>query len=606
MHQQELPEFETDWWAEASRKHWSEIYPEIHLHTLGAIGTPVIKAWEAAILLAATGDKSLIEPVRRVLLHYTHYSFFARHPDVGLNWAVWGIRAMCAYDVVAEYLTEKERELVDDFMRRLYEAVAENNAWWQAENPGGLYNNHYAWHNLIIGTYGLLYGQSDLVDQAIYSDQGFRDLIEQGSRDDGLWFESSLNYQFTAVVAIAYFAQLLSNAEHPLDLWTHEFANGRSLARLFTGPVQVLFPDQTLPTIGDTYGNRVRLPQAGAYHLAYQGTGHPATGWVLSQLTAPPHEALFTGTTPRQKTEAPPLVSRLFPEHGYVFLRSQDREPYWSGEGFSAFLSFDRDGIHSHRDKFTLMAYAGGEHIAVDPECRPTARHAFSARVQAELNRSTLCHNTVMVDGKDHQPVADLLDLSVFQDTPGMKLATVEDLKQRVHPGVSLRRTVAVTEEYLLDIFQASSSEEHIYDYLYHFDVAKGPLEFGPGLRFTEFALPQTGAYAWLRNAKSATSADPQMMVARGGRHPSTLQANAGATEFIRCDFPVTDEYQPPFIPMATLRRRGKSAVFVTLLRTGQDSTRPWKLVAERTHRDILRVTVGDGRKERDFTVPAL
>ena len=602
----ELPAFETDWWVEASRKHWSEIYPEIHLHTLGAISAPNIKAWEAAGLLAVTGDKSLIQPMRRILLHYARYSFFARHPDVGLNWAVWGIRAFCAYDVLAGHLSQEERELTDDFFRRMHEAVEENNAWWQAENPGGLYNNQNAWHNLIAGTYGLMYSQPHTVEQAIHSDQGFRDLIEQGSRDDGLWFESSLNYQFTAVIAIAYFARLLANAGHPLDLWKHEFANGRSLGRLFTGPVQVLFPDQTLPTIGDCYGNRVRLPFAGAYHLAHQGINHPWTHWVLSQMAAPPFEALFTGLVDNEKPEPPFLFTRLFPEHGYVFLRSEEGLEYWSGEGFSAFLSFDLDGIHSHRDKFTLMAFAEGEHLAVDPECRPTARHAFSSQVQAELNRATLCHNTVMVDKKDHQPVAGLLDLTVFQDTPGMKLATVEDLGQRIHPGVLMRRTVAVTQNYLLDIFQVKSAEEHIYDYLYHFDSAKGPLEFSQELRFSDYNLPKTGAYTWLRNARSSDSTGQQLIVARGGKHPSSLQTNAGETQIIYCDFPVSDEYKPPFIPMITLRRQGKAAVFVTLLRTGNESVRPWKLVTERTHLDILRVTVGDGRNEREFTVPAL
>ena len=162
------------------------------------------------------------------------------------------------------------------------------------------------------------------------------------------------------------------------------------------------------------------------------------------------------------------MKTRVWPEHGYVALRSQEGTDYWKGEGYSAFLSFDRNGIHSHRDKFGLMVYGRQAHLAIDPEAVASAPHAFSARVQKELNRETVCHNTLMVDGKNHGWLKENLALSDFTEAADCKMATVSDLQQRVYPGVKLRRTVAVTPDYVLDVFQAESETNHTYDYLFH------------------------------------------------------------------------------------------------------------------------------------------
>lgn len=601
---EKLPVFEKDWWAEASKRRWQDIYPEINHHTMFAVVGPIAKASDVAVLYALTGEAKHAETVRKVLLHYADYEFFAKHPDVGLNWSVWCLRALQAYDIIYDTLSGADRAKIDDFFTRAMRAVREDDEWWIRENPGGLYNNHFAWHKLFIGTYGLFYGKPHLVDYAIESDQGLQDLIENGSRDDGLWLESSLNYHFTAVDAIAAFAHHLRGAGNPLDLWNKRFANGRSLRGLLLAPIGPLFPDETLPTIGDTYGRRMRLDQVKWYWHSYDAYRLPEIAWVLRDTARRPAEALFLEHLP-ESPAAPPQYTRIWPEHGYIALRTQEGTDYWRGDGFSVFLSFDLDSIHSHRDKFDLMVYARGAHIAVDPEALSTASHSFSSQIQGELNRTTLCHNTVMVDGRSHNGIGRRLEVVDFINEPDLKLATVADTQGAVYPGVRMSRTVAVTPDYVLDVFQVASDEEHTYDYLFHSyddggrfrtDEATQPLE-----------LPADVPWKWLRDARERrTGGDWSVTSLQGDLTARFTMAGEPGTQAITCRFPSKDDFTEPSVPMLIARRQAKSTFFVSALQAERGDLPALRVSRREGSHGGMRFVVECGGLVREFIVRRL
>lgn len=601
---EKLPEFDKHWWREASAKRWQDTYAEINHHTMFAVVGPVAKAADTALLYAITGDPEHAELVRRVLLHYCGYEFFAKHPDVGLNWSVWGMRALHAYDIVYDTLSDSDRAKIDDFFRRATEAVRKNDEWWIRHNPGGLFNNHFAWHKLFIGSCGLFYGNPDMVEYALESNQGIRELIENGSRDDGLWFESSLNYHFTAVDAIAALAHHLRNSGHPTDLWNSRFANGRSLRSLLTGPIGPLFPDETLPTIGDAYGRRLKLGQVKWYWMAYDVYRMPEIAWLLRNITNRPAEALFLELLPASPS-APRMTTRIWPEHGYIALRSQEGTDYWQGDGFSAFLSFDSDGIHSHRDKFGLTVFARGAHVAVDPEALSAARHAFSSRIQGELNRATVCHNTAMVDGRDHNPIGAKLELVDYIDAPDLKLATIADTRGAVYSGVRMSRTVAVTREYVLDVFQLTSEDDHAYEYLFHGADDNGA--FASDDRFSRHELPCGPPWSWLRNANSGSMDGTWSVNARQGAVASRLtMLGEPGTEVVLCEFPRTETYANPSAPMLIARRKARATKFIALLQAERENLPQTSISVHEDAHGALRVHVEGPDSARDFIVRKL
>lgn len=610
-----LPVFEKDWWIEASKKHWMQTYPEINHHTNFAVAGPMVKAMYTALLYSVTEDEKYANLVRKVLLHYCDYEFFAEHPDVGLNWSVWCLRGLWAYDLVYNTVPETDRVKIDDFFTRAMEAVKKDDAWWIVNNPGGLFNNHFAWHKLMIGSYGLFYNRPDLVDYAINSDQGVRELIEHGSKDDGLWLEGSLNYQFTALIPLAEFASQLNHAGYSLDLWNHPLANGRTIRQLYEGPIDTLFPDGTLPTIGDTYGRRAKLTslneQVGKawenqwYYSAYNACQSPRFAWLLKDKQNLPYQALFAKNLPPKDAPPPAMKTRIWPEHGYIALRTQEGQDYWRGDGYSVFMSYDADQIHSHSDKLGIMIFGRGKHLSIDPEAVASAQHAFSAQIQGELNRSTLCHNTIMVDEQNHTPVGSRLQLVDFVDSEDVKMVTVADEQGLIYPGIKMMRTVAATDDYVLDIFQVASDEEHTYDYLFHTYDDNG--KFETDAVFKDFSLPDSSPWKWLQNAKSYTfHSDWQVLAHQDDVTSRLILAGKPGTEVILCDFPRNDRFDETPIPMLMARRKCKSTAFVTMLQAEKGELPVTSVSVSDERHGFLRVKVECNGKTGEVSVKKL
>ena len=602
----ELPKFETAWWQEAKTKHWKDTYPEEMRHTYFVPRPATDLAWRSALVYQLGGGDTYADQAKRILLHYTSYSFEWQGPDVGMNYSIWGINLLQTYDMIYDRFTLEERAKVDDFFDRMVNAVAKNDEWWIANNPGGKYNNHFAWHKSMMAAYGLFYGKEEWITRALESDQGIRDLMEHGFLDDGIWFESSLNYHFVALSALMNTAQMFRNAGYPLDLFTHKFSNGRTLEDGFSGIVQAAFPDLSLPTIGDCYGGTVRLKGSPFYETASNVYHKPLYAWLVEGMK-PTWQSLFypslvtTDHSSLITHHAPSIRSRTFSEHGYVILRSIEGADYWGSDSWAAFLNYYLDSVHSHRDKMNLILFGRGRVLAPDPEAHASAQHAFSSQVQRELNRTTICHNTLMVDGRQHNGVAENLSLVDFKRTPQVKTATIADLKGLVYPGVRLQRTLVVTDDYVLDVFQAASDEEHTYDWLFHAIDDEGKTRIhvrgGDGVmgRWGEVSQPerwQDPPWNWLRNPRSVDVSSTWQADWRQGdlRFRLTMLGSPG-TEITACDFPKNDKFESPPIPMLIVRRRAKSATFIALYQAERHDLQPAAISTE-TNDDGLKVTV--------------
>lgn len=601
----ELPQFETAWWQEAKKKPWQEIYPEINHHTGFAVRPAIYAAFQSAVVYRLSGEEVYAERAKRVLLHYTNYKFVFIHPDVGLNYAGWGLHALWTYDLLYDCFTPAERKKIDDFFNRWLSAVVENDEWWVREGLGGRFNNHFTWHKLTMAAYGLFYDKPEWVRRAFDSEQGIRQLMEHGWLDDGLWFESALNYHYTALSGLVCLAWMLRNAGYSLDLFTYEFANGRTLEQGFSAMVQELFPDLTIPQIGDTYGHTIHLPDQQLYDIAWTVYQKPLFGWLVSQKKdSPGIFSLFREVEPKE-FEPPTVSTRTFPEHGHVILRSIEGPKYWHSDGWAAFVTYDLDSVHAHRDKLSLILFGRGKVLAQDVNALATASHAFSAKITGELNRTTLSHNTLMVDTKDHALVSEKLSLLEFKNLPEVKTATVADLKGLVYPGVKLQRTVSVTDSYVLDVFQATSAENHTYGWLLHVPSDDGRTAIDG--EFKPVKLPTEPPWSWLRNAKSLTQDDTWVAdwCIADVRFRMTM-LGVQDTEVTLCDFPRSDQFDQPSVPMLMVERQGKSAMFIALYQAEQGDLPKAEISVLDDSFDCIKVKVSVAGKDREHLIPRL
>jgi hypothetical protein len=568
-----LPAFETEWWQNAKTRPWGEIYPQIAQHTTFVPWKPMAAAHRISTLYLLTGDERLAEHLLKVLRHYSAYTFEFEHYDVGMNYAGWGTAALDVYDRIYDRCTDDDRREIDAFFLRMGRAIWSNDQQWIEHGWGGKHNNHFAWHRMALCGLGLFFGNQEYVDHALHGPEGVVELMNTGLMDEGLWLESSIHYHFTALYGLVRIAEMLRHVGHPFDLYHRQFARGRTFKSMFDAPLLTLFPDGTIPNVGDSYGRLSHIWDMPWYEYAYSVYGDPRYAWVLSQGKRRADVASLHGREIGE-TLAPAVTTQVSREHGYAFLRADDASTDWHGGGLVAMLNFDRNGIHCHHDHLSLILFGGGRLLAPDPEARTTG-HAFSRPVQRELNRSAICHNTIVVDGRVDQGIlTEPLEIAAWNPAGKEKSITVVDPRERVYPGVKLSRTLTLSGSRLRDEFHASSKEPHTYEWLFHAYDDEGKVR--GNLSFQPVSLPEKGPWLWIRNARKASTDDDWELFWRQGDVELRLgMAGVPGTEIIACDFPQDDDFTFPPISMLIVRRTAAETTFSAAYEVQTKPARP-------------------------------
>ncbi|MCE5258363.1 MAG: heparinase II/III family protein [Chloroflexi bacterium] len=554
----ELPVFNNTWFIGLQRADWERTWNDEWVYTWKIPGVLADPALGAALHYALTGAQASLRGAKRILQHALGFSFGASHFDVGLYYSFWCLPLLFAYDCIYNALTPEERQPIEEWFAAFGAAVRANDELWVKEILGGKLNNHYAWHKWALGVYGLHSGQAELVEYALEGPVGYRAMVTQGLRDDGLWLECSTNYNFSIHRPLTMLCWSLRNAVWPEDIFAKSFASQRSLLDMYLAPLYWLFPDGSVPNVGDCYGERVYLPQA-EYAYAWAAYRDPRLAWALSrahQESEDFSERLII-TTRAQDPEPPDIKTRNWPEHGYALLTSREGRPYFTERSAACFITYGYSGIHSHQDKLSFELHAAGERWLIDGEAETTSGNAFLAPIERELGRSTLAHNTVMVDQRSQRSLNANLP-AVFAAAERRILVTDAGV---LYAGVEQARELRLNDRSLEDCFMLRSDMVHTYDYLLHF-AAGAALE----LPIQPEACPLWEAipYNWLRRVRRAElGADNLTVVAR--LNGKTLRLRLGfpvGSTLFAADFPRRDDYAEPQVPLLVVRCTAKAAVF--------------------------------------------
>lgn len=599
-----LPPLERDWWEVDQHKPWAETYPQIFHHTWGVPMKWARPAAECARAALLSDSEALRHKAKRLLLALSDYTFEFDHYDVGMNYTIWAVQVLDAYDILYADFTPAERERMDKFFDRCREAVIRSDEYWIAHEPGGPMNNHYAWHKVCRCMLGLFYGRDEWVEEALHGPKGVDEMFRHGFRDNGLWLEGSIPYQFAATSAFLLMAEMLENARYPTSLWRYTIADGRSLKQSYDALFPLLFPDRTLPPLGDSYARRPHLGRQPDFETLLRRFGEPAYAWLLRDAGERREQALFAGLVDLPPAEPPPQVSTHWPEHGYAALRSVEGPDYWSGEGWTLFATYSNSPVHTNEDKLSIMLFADGHLWLPDLEARTSAEHAFSARVQNELNRHTLCHNTMLVDGQTQRHPDRRLDLVEYYALPETKRISMGDLDGRLYPGVRQLRTCLVRKEYVLDMFQVQADATREFAWLLHVD---GQPQDNPVRSWEPEALPQQGAWRYLRDAQHAPLNEPyRETFHHEGRAFRVDAVTDGPVSLLRCGFPRDDSAQPDTVPMRAIRSRRPATWIVAVYRVGSAVDLPLVLTVTQGPLHSWEVGVALGDERYSHRIPQL
>ena len=391
------------------------------------------KAW------ALTGDRRFFDPVREALVQlakdwpgYTRHDRWGRRgllAVVGgrrycqlLDEAVSLIRLAGIYDLVAEGpWPADERDLVEQQQLRMpADEIGRFELFINARN------NHQTWFNAAYAAVGLALGDSNRLQRAVFGSRGLLRQLETSVTEDGLWYEGTIAYHFYALQAI----QKTLEAAHRVG-WT--FADHPRLKRLWMGPLQLAYPDGRLPVFHDS--DPVSLS---TYRAHYQ--------WAADYFGDPALKAAVPEG----------LVSTNLSGMGIAVLRRKGI----GGQPLCVMMDYGLHGDHhGHPDKLNIVLYALGEELVLDP-----GRISYSVPEYKTWARTTVAHNTVVVNQRDQQP--DTGRLLFFEERPQGVAVLAES--QGAYPGVRLRRFLVLTDLFLADAFSVEGSVAITSDWILH------------------------------------------------------------------------------------------------------------------------------------------
>lgn len=608
----QLPSFETDWWAEEEPKPYTARDRAVTLEHMRLVplqyGTAAKDCARAWIL---TGETNYLGKAKAVLLKHSEYDFGFSDVNCGLDYTVASLGAMEAYDIAYDHFTSQERDTMDDFFMRLVAAVELNDDYWVAYNPSGTeMNNHEGWHRACMAMVGFFYDDQYYIDKAITDSKGFYDMLQDGFLDEGLWGEASLPYQYVQLEAMLFVADLARNAGYSTDLYTH-VVDGRSLRGCFdSAAFGLTFPDGLLPPIGDGYGSLHYPGSYNYYERLYTRLGDSKYAWLIDRSDNRDRDSLFWGVADLPVGGAPPVTSMLWPEHGYAALRTDEGTNYWAGAGWTLFSSFHSTCSHEHADKLSIMLYAKDHLWLRDSEARTAQAEKSNADITVNLNRATASHNTVMIDLEDQKTALYApLDLLEFSTAPGNRRITVGDSGDRLYPGVRQLRTCIVRDDYVVDVFQVKADEAHNIAWTTHID---GEVYDCFDSVFGSANLSTNGPWQYIQADDVSTPTNIFWETfSHSGKFFRMDVASSQTAQYTRCRYPLLDTDPSQNIPMRMVGCQAAEATFVAVYRTGDAAiTAPVEIkIGEASGESWLLGVVCQGATNefaiRDLTSPA-
>jgi len=619
-----LPAMDTAWYDADPARDFAKTYTEFHRFI-----RPATDRLHAARTLARAAlvfrEPRYAERARQWLQAIAgRATFHVRHHDSGMEYARFTLVLAETFAAVRDGLPTTECDRVLAHLERAGHAILDGTRHWLMKLPRMPYSNHLAFQRQGLLAAALSLGRADWIADALDGVRSFGELLAGATMDDGLCHESSTHYHFATFGALIGIAELVRHAPAlGRDLYHETYANGRCLRQMFDAPLGLLLPNGELPPVGDCYARRAPLweAQADKYELGFAVYRDPRHAWMLRRCAARSSEAaLFYGADELPGGEAPGGRTHVWIEHGYSLLTAREGSAYWAPDNAApvAFLGFDRSGIHHHLDRLGLQVAGAGRLWLEDVESRAVAAegHAFSARIQDDFNRTGLAHNLVLVDRRSPAAGARQLEIREFKDLPDTKTISVADTDGALHEGVAQQRSVVVTPEYVLDVFQLSSPDaERDFDLLLH-PRADGPAETGPLAFSPDASLPAAPPYAVLRDAASAPFDGAVELAWRQGEAEcvaAVTVAEGRADRIFRAQWPVQSDWADGGRELFMVRARGRRACWVTLFRLTpppRGAPPPWRVrTVERIfngHNDEIRICVSAGAVERRHLLAGL
>jgi hypothetical protein len=563
-------------------------------------------AQKAGALYQILEDEKYARYVRDMLFQYeAMYQDLPLHPKTRsyargklfwqcLNDSNWLVYMSQAYDTIYDYLSADERQRLED---NLFRPFADHIS---VDSPQffNRIHNHSTWGNAAVGMIGLVMGDEELVERALYGipfeeidaaakdndggfifdkdrRAGFLANLDEPFSPDGYYTEGPY-YQRYAMYPFLVFAQGLHNAKPDLDIFAQKDG---VLLKAVDALLQLSDADGEFFALNDGQKGM-------SYHTA-------------ALVSAVDITYLVGGNDPRLLGVAEEQGRVLLDDAGIAValgIRDGKAQPFAKGsvnlsdgpdgtQGGVAVLRYGNEDLtlvfkyaaqglsHGHYDKLSFSLFERGDEVLqdyglsrfVNIEQKGGGNYLKENRTWA---KQTVAHNTLVqnetshFDGKYEIGSQHHSELYFYDDT-NSEVQIVSATEANAYPGTHMHRTLALIKNegfekpFLLDILRVRSDSKNQYDLPFYYMGQMIEVNFEYDSPPTLAALGEKNGYqhlylegigkpssentrfSWLGNGKfysltSVTDADDSALFTRLGANDPEFNLRRDAAFMIR------------------------------------------------------------------------
>ncbi len=473
---------------------------------------------KAGVLFQILEDEKYAKYVRDMLFQYeAMYKNLPVHPQTRsyargklfwqcLNDSNWLVYVSQAYDTIYDWLSEAERkQLEDNLFRPFADFISVGNP--QFFNR---VHNHSTWGNAAVGMIGLVMGDDELVQRALYGlkddgleigvkddDGGFIKVegqkvgflanLEEPFSPDGYYTEGPY-YQRYAMYPFLIFAQGLHNVRPDLRIYEHKngvLLKGVNALLNLSDANGEFFPLNDGQKGMSYYSREVITAVDIAYHVGGQDPGLLSIAEEQGEVLL--DDAGFSVAEAVRDGKAKPFAKGSInltdgadgKQGGVALLRYGD-------EDLTLVFKYAAQGLsHGHYDKLSFSLYEKGNEVLQD---YGLARFVNIGQKgggnylpeNTTWAKQTIAHNTLTQNETSHfqgnYDVASQHHSELrFYDDSDSKVQVVSAIEANAYPGTLMRRTMAMIKNeafekpFLLDILKVNSDRKNQYDLPFYY-----------------------------------------------------------------------------------------------------------------------------------------
>ncbi|MFA9391005.1 MAG: heparinase II/III family protein [Prolixibacteraceae bacterium] len=457
--------------------------------------------YAAGTVYQLTEDETYADFVREMLLEYARiYPTLPEHPVKksyapgklfwqSLNEAVWMVYTSQAYDCIYDFLSENDRQLIENNLLFPYADFLSI----ESVKVFNRIHNHGVWAVAAVGMCGLATGNDELVERALYGvpvngekvHAGFLVQMDELFSPEGYYTEGPY-YQRYALLPYVVFAQAVNNARPELKIF--EYRNN-ILEKAVSTTLQLTNTDGTFFAFNDAMkGMSFLAPElVNALDIVYANGSHDERILTVARmqdqviLSASGYrvaKAIAEGQTKDFVWNSMQLGDGAKGDKGGLAVLRSGK----NGAESALMMKYASHGLsHGHFDRLTCNFFDNGTEILTD---YGSARYVNV--VQKEGGRylpendtwakQTIAHNTVTVNETSHFD-ADMDEAEKFNpegfyynaDDPNFQV--VSAIEKNAVSGVQMQRTMILYSDtdilgktVVIDVFNLRSKQKNQYD----------------------------------------------------------------------------------------------------------------------------------------------